>query len=87
MGKRAISVTLDADNVTWLRAQAGAARARSVSELLDRLVSDARRGGRLSHAKSVRGTIDIDAADPDLRTADAAVHALFRRALTRGRRG
>ena len=45
MAKQAISVTLDADNLTWLKGRAGAAGLRSVSELLDQLVTAARESG------------------------------------------
>ena len=43
MSKHAISVTLHRDNLTWLKARAGAIGARSVSDLLDQLVSELRR--------------------------------------------
>ena len=45
MTKRAISVTLDGDNLTWLKARAGAAGVRSVSALLNELVRAPRRSG------------------------------------------
>ena len=83
MSKQAISVTLDAENVTWLKGRAGAAGLRSVSELLDRIVSAARASGRVGPAQSVVGTIDIDASDPLLETADAAVRTMFERSLGR----
>jgi hypothetical protein len=83
MTKQAISVTLDAGNVTWLKGRAGAAGFRSVSELLDRLVSAARASGRVGPARSVVGTIDIDSADPLLEKADAAVRAMFEPSLGR----
>src|SRR5438105_1286814 len=81
MGKRAISVTLEVDNVRWLKGRAGAAGLRSVSELLDRIVTDAR--GRPGPSRSVKGTIDIDPSDPDLRGADAAVRELFEESIRR----
>jgi hypothetical protein len=77
MAKQAISVTLDADNITWLKARSGAAGVRSVSELLDRLVTEARRSKRVGPSRSVVGTIDIDALDPLLTKADTTVRALF----------
>ncbi len=83
MSKTAISVTLDAKNVTWLRGRARAAGARSVSELLDRIVSAARESGGLVPSRSVVGTIDIDASDPLLQGADAAVRGEFERSLGR----
>ena len=83
MGKHAISVTLGADNLTWLKARVGATGARSVSELLDRLVTDARTRGSLGPVRSVVGTIDLDPGDPLLDDADAAVAALFERSIGR----
>jgi len=83
MTKQAISVTLEADNVTWLKGRAVAAGLRSVSELLDQLVSAARQSGRLGHSRSVVGTIDIDPGDPDLEDADAAVRYMFDASLRR----
>lgn len=79
MNKQAISVTLDPGNLVWLRAQTIVAGCRSVSEVLDRLVHDARTGGqeRQNPVRSVVGTLEIADIDPDLTTADAAVRALF----------
>lgn len=83
MPKNAISVTLDADNLTWLRARAGSGQARSVSDLLDRIVSEARARGTAGGMRSVVGTIDVDARDPLLREADAAIDGLFAASLGR----
>ena len=83
MNKRAISVTLDADNLIWLKARAGAAGLRSVSELIDRLVTQARTAGTTGPVRSVVGTIDIDAGDPSLEQADSAVRAMFDASLRR----
>ena len=83
MAKHAISVTLDAENLTWLKGRVGAAGLRSVSELLDQLVTAARASGRVGPARSVAGTIDIDSADPLLDKADAAVRAMFETSLGR----
>jgi hypothetical protein len=83
MSKQALSVTLDADNVTWLKGRAGRPGVRSVSELLDRLVSAARQSGDHEPARSVVGTIDIDPGDPMLAQADEVVRALFDRPLGR----
>ena len=77
MPKQAISITLEADNLTWLKGRAGASGVRSVSELLDQLVTAAREAGGAGHATSVVGTIDIDPGDPLLERADEAVGALF----------
>ena len=81
--KQAISVTLGADNVTWLKGRAGAGGVRSVSEFLDQLVTAARQSGRVGPATSVVGTIDIDSSDPWLETADAALQSIYETALGR----
>src|SRR5476651_235851 len=86
MPKQAISVTLDADNLTWLKGRAGAAGARSVSALLDRLVAAARESGAVGPSRSVVGTIDLAPGDPLLRRADAAVRGLFDASLGRALR-
>ena len=81
MSKQAISVTLAADNITWLRGRVGASGLRSVSELLDRLVTDARQKGDHTPSRSVVGTIDLDPTDPTFDRADALVRAAFARSL------
>jgi hypothetical protein len=82
MARRAISVTLEMDNVAWLKGRAGAA-GESVSEMIDQLVTAARRGSDVGQARSVAGTIQIDSADPLLERADAAVRAAFETSLQR----
>jgi hypothetical protein len=85
MRKQPISVSLEADNLVWLRGRALAAGRRSVSEMLDRLVHAARAGGagHATGARSVVGSVRISAEDPELRSADAALRALFSRLLER----
>ena len=83
MAKHAISITLGADNLTWLKGRAGATGVRSVSGLLDQLVTAARASGAAGPARSVVGTIDVDASDPFLEGADEAVRALFEASLGR----
>jgi hypothetical protein len=83
MSKQAISVTLEADNITWLKGRVGARGLRSVSELLDQLVVTARQSGRVGVSKSVVGTIDIDRGDPSLQGADTAVRSMFDASLRR----
>ena len=83
MSKQAISVTLAADNITWLRGRVGAGGLRSVSELLDRIVTDARERGDHSPSRTVVGTIDLDPTDPTLERADAIVGTAFARSLAR----
>lgn len=83
VGKQAISVTLHTENLVWLRARAAAAGIRSVSELLDRLVAEARAHGTAEPSRSVVGTIDLDPADPLLLGADAKVRAAFEASVGR----
>ena len=83
MAKHAISVTLDEDNLTWLKGRAGAAGLRSVSELIDKNVADARQSGRVGPSRSVVGTIDVDATDPMLERADETVRYLFESSVGR----
>jgi hypothetical protein len=83
MVKQAISVTLDADNITWLKGRVVASGGRSISELLDQIVSAARSGGQAGTSRSVVGTIGIDDSDPMLEEADTAIQSLFETALGR----
>ena len=75
MPKRAVSVTLDADNLVWLRAQAGARR--NVSRIVNELVGEARAAGRRFGVatRSVAGTVDLRRFDPA--AADQEVRKLF----------
>ncbi len=78
MRKRAVSVTLTPDNLTWLKARAAAGHARSISAVLDQLVAAARATGASGTApRSVVGTIAIPASDRDLARADDTVRRLF----------
>jgi hypothetical protein len=83
MTKRAISVTLQTDNLTWLKARAGAVGARSVSDLLDQIVADARRATPGGVVRSVVGTFDIDSSDPLLTGADDVLRTLVEASLGR----
>ena len=83
--RRAVSVTLKTDNLLWLRAQAAASVRGSLSEVLDRLVSEARDAGRTDARaiRSVRGTIDLPEDDPDLAGAAAFIRAQFEQSVRR----
>jgi hypothetical protein len=78
MSKKAISVTLRPENLLWLRGQTHASARRSVSETLDELISEARAGARSRQEaiRSVVGSIRIQASDPGLTKADAAIRRL-----------
>ena len=83
IGKQAISVTLQRDNVTWLKGRADGAGCKSVSELLDRLVTAARTSGQIVPSRSVVGTVEIDPSDTSLEGADEAVRRLFETSVSR----
>lgn len=85
MNKRAISLTLGPENVLWLQGQARATGCRSVSDFLDRLLSDVRTNGTTAGGavRSVVGSVRISKSDPDLLKADATVRALFPASLAR----
>jgi hypothetical protein len=83
MAKHAISVTLLTENLTWLKARAGSGQARSVSDMLDRLVTEARTHHTGADVRSVVGTIDVDPSDPLLLKADDAVRALVASSIGR----
>ena len=83
MSKQAISVTLDADNITWLKGRTGASGARSVSELLDQLVTAARQSRHAGPSRSVVGTVDIDPGDPLLAQADEVIRGMFDKSMGR----
>jgi hypothetical protein len=80
--KKALSVTIGADNVLWLKGQAAATDKGSVSEVLDGLVTEARLKGRPAAMKSVAGTIDLP-ADDDLGWSGAYARAQFEHSLKR----
>ena len=82
MPRRAVSVTLEAGNVTWLKGRSGAT-GDSVSQIVDRIVTAARRGALAGPGQSVRGTIDIDSSDPLLEKADALVESIFEKSVAR----
>jgi|SRR5579862_2245910 len=85
MAKRAVSVTLEIDNLAWLEGQVAGTRARGLSGVLDRIVTDARMSGRVDSraVRSVVGTVEINPADPFLDEADRHVRSLFDASLSR----
>lgn len=78
-------MTLDRDNLVWLRGRVAAGASGSLSELVDQLVSEARASGAgVEHGmRSVVGTIDVADADPDLLEADAYLRSLFGQSVRR----
>jgi hypothetical protein len=83
MAKKAVSVTIDTNNLTWLKGRVAATSLRSISELIDRLITEARSSGSAGAIRSVVGTIDIDPSDPLLDQADETLRAQFARSLRR----
>jgi len=83
MPKRPVSVTLDEDNLLWLRGRMARRKRRSLSDALDEIITAARASGGLEAPRSVAGTIDIAANDPDLEKADRHVRSFFEKSLSR----
>lgn len=76
MNKKAISLTLDPENVAWLETRAKKLGLRSISEAVDRLLS-AIRNPSLAPKRSVVGTVKIASEDPGLLAADDYIRSLF----------
>ena len=83
MPKKPLSVTLEEENILWLRGQALGGKQRSVSEALDVVVTAARQNRFGATTRSVVGTVDIAGNDPELLGADAAVRSLVDASLGR----
>jgi hypothetical protein len=83
--RKPISITLDVDNLLWLRGQAAATSKGSVSEVVDRVVTEARLGrGTMPEAtRCVVGTIDLPEDDSSLEHADTYIRSLFSTSLRR----
>ena len=83
MPKQPVSVTLDRDNLLWLRGRMAGRKRRSLSDALDEVITAARQGGLgANEIRSVVGTIDIAADDPLLERADAYVRSEFQRSVS-----
>ena len=77
--RKAVSITLSEDNLLWLRGQAHKSGKGSMSELLDRILTEARSAGwmEVGALRSVVGTVDLTDEDPNLETADSYIRTLF----------
>jgi hypothetical protein len=84
MPKTPLSVTLDEANLLWLKGRAATRKKRSLSDALDEVLTEARRGGRGGDApRSVVGTVDIPDDDPYLEQADLTVRSIIDESLGR----
>ncbi len=85
MPKTPVSVTLEQDNLLWLRGRARAGGA-NLSETIDHLISQARLSGQMpaDSIRSVIGTVDIASSDPALERADAEILGLFETSINAG---
>ncbi|MEO8681732.1 MAG: hypothetical protein ABI665_21985 [Vicinamibacterales bacterium] len=84
MPKKAVSLTLEASNLLWLKARAGAIGKGSLSDAIDHLIAEARAGrlGAAAPSRSVVGTIDLG-DDPWLEHADSYIRESFADSLSR----
>ena len=83
MPKQPLSVTLERDNLLWLRGRVAVGKQKSLSEALDQILTAARLGGHTADVRSVVGTVDIAEDDPDLEKADEQVRAQFATSIAR----
>ena len=81
MPRKAVSLTLDAANLLWLRGRGYG----NLSAAVDGLITAARAGrlGVPPAARNIVGTIDLAADDPLLDRADTDVRAIFAASLAR----
>ncbi len=85
MPKTGISVTLQDDNLLWLKSRTVALKGRSLSETLDDLVTAARTSGDVpgTTIRSVVGTVDIAADDQNLERTDVYLRDLVSSSVSR----
>ena len=83
MSKKAVSLTLDEANLLWLKGRGHGHG--NLSAAVDDLITAARAGrlGAPAAVRSVAGTIDIAADDPNLERADRTIRDLFAASLAR----
>ena len=83
MPKKAVSLTLDEANLLWLKGRGY--EHGNLSAAVDALITAARAGriGTPAAVRSVVGTIDLAADDPQLERADRAIRDLFAGSLSR----
>ncbi|HXW08738.1 MAG TPA: hypothetical protein VD833_26140 [Vicinamibacterales bacterium] len=84
MPKKAVSLTLDQDNLIWLKGRARVIAGGSLSEAVDQLIDEARAGrlGASEPSRSVVGTIDLPDDGLLLKGAEEII-GLFQTSLSR----
>lgn len=89
MSGKTIALDLESGNLIWLEAQARSMGRRSVSEVVNKIITRTRAGSsdQAGEVRSVVGRAQISEDDPDLQGADAAVRALFDESQARFPRG
>lgn len=83
MSGKTIPLELDPQNLLWLKARAHAAGDRSLSDVINEIVTRARGSSGRGEIRSVVGKAQITPDDPDLAGADAAIRALFEESRNR----
>ena len=85
MSKQAVSVTLQPDNVLWLKTRVKAAGGRSLSEALDEIITKVRAGSGAAAEmiRSVVGNARIPRSEQALSEADEELSGLFRKSVRR----
>lgn len=84
MPKQPVSVTLNVDNLIWLRGRATSLKRRSLSEAIDEVLTAARaKAPGLEASRSVAGTIDLAVDDPELLQANAHIRDVIEASLSR----
>lgn len=77
-------MTLERDNLVWLRGVAARGKRKSLSDALDDILTTARLTGAADGSvRSVVGTVDIAPDDRDLTGADKYIQTLFATSISK----
>jgi hypothetical protein len=79
MSKKAISVTIEADNLLWLKARTRATGSRSISAVLDDMVTGVRKAA--GPVTSIVGWVSFPEGEAGLRRGKKDIRELFDRSL------
>lgn len=83
MSIKTVSIDFDTENLRWLESRANISGARNLSKILNEVLAKIRTGEFAAEPRSVRGTIRLPEADPDLESAGKHLSELFHRSLDR----